>query len=89
MGSYRLDSFGMRQMIECGARIRRLGADASSLEEVGRRVTSFLFDEFVDEHREPAFALVRIFKTHRLGDLPESIRDSITRTLPPPMPPES
>jgi hypothetical protein len=62
-------------MTECGAALRKLGAGAHSLEEVADRIVGYLYGQFgnPDTH-DPAFALVRFFKTHPLGDLPADLK---------------
>lgn len=61
---YHLTRFGLKEMTECGAALRRLGADASSFHDVATQIVHFLYTELVDEAGHPACALVRAFKTH-------------------------
>jgi hypothetical protein len=61
---YQLVRFGLREMTECGAALRRLGAEATSLEDVASKIVRFLYTHLVDEAGHPACALVRAFKTH-------------------------
>lgn len=61
---YQLTRFGLREMTECGAALRRLGAEATSLEEVASKIVRFLYTHLMDEAGHPACALVRAFKTY-------------------------
>ena len=61
---YQLMRFGLREMTECGAALRRLGADTTSLEEVATKIVRFLYTHLMDEAGHPACALIRAFKTY-------------------------
>lgn len=61
---YQLTRFGLREMTECGAALRRLGAEATSLEEVASKIVRFLYTHLIDEAGHPACALIRAFKTY-------------------------
>jgi hypothetical protein len=61
---YQVAQFSLKEMTECGAALRRLGAKASTLEEVTSEIVRFLYTHLVDETGRPACALVRAFKTH-------------------------
>ena len=61
---YQLTRFGLKEMTECGAALRRLGAEATSLEEVASKIVRFLYTHLMDEAGHPACALVRAFKTY-------------------------
>lgn len=61
---YQLTRFGLKEMTQCGAEIRRLGADASSFQDVTAQIVHFLHSRLVDEAGRPACALIRAFKTH-------------------------
>jgi hypothetical protein len=52
--------------------VSRTGA-ASSMEEAAQLATSFLRSELVDDDGAPACPLVRVYKTHRLGDLDDDV----------------
>lgn len=59
---YDLARFGLSDVTRVGAEFRRLGADASSMEEVGGRIVRALHETLTAEGR-PACALVRMFVT--------------------------
>lgn len=61
---YRLAHFGLKEMTECGAGLRRLGADATCLHDVADDIVQYLYARLVDDQGHPACALVRVFKTH-------------------------
>jgi hypothetical protein len=70
--SYNLGAFSLAEMTRCGMELRRIGAGASSMEEVGERTVRYLFERLVAPGgSEPACALVRLFVTmpfHELQD---------------------
>ena len=66
---YDLSAFSLRDMTRCGAELRRLGADASSMEEVAERVVRHLHDGLRAPGGERACALVRVFVTLPYSEL--------------------
>lgn len=77
-----LTHFSLRDMTECGATLRKLGAEAGSLEEVANRVVRYLFENLGDSPgTRPACVLVRFFKTCEYGQLPEDLRRVADATL--------
>jgi hypothetical protein len=72
---YDLTNFTLRDMTQCGAALRKLGAGANSSAEVGQAVAAFLFEQFRDVAADtPACALVRFFKTRSFADLSLDLR---------------
>lgn len=72
---FELGSFGLSDLLECSAAVRRLGAGASSMEEVATELVDYFHDRFVDkETQSPALALVRFYKTHPFGLLEPDLR---------------
>lgn len=70
-----LARFDVRDMIACGAALRRIGDGAASMEDVANRVTRYLHDELRDASTDArACALVRFFKTHRFADLDSELQ---------------
>ena len=61
---YRLTRFGLKEMTECGAALRQLGAKATSFEEVALKIVRYLHTHLIDEAGHPACALIRAFKTY-------------------------
>jgi hypothetical protein len=66
---YDLSAFSLRDMTQCGAELRRLGAGASSMEAVAERVVQHLHDALRDGAGERACALVRVFVTLPYAEL--------------------
>ena len=59
-----LMSFGLRDMTECAATLRKLGAGSGSMEDVASHVVRYLYDNLGDRATgERACVLVRFFKT--------------------------
>lgn len=80
---YELSRFGVKGMMECRGRIRDLFLDdPPTLEDAAERSLEFLRTEFVDEAGRSACALVRFFKTHPYGDLPEDLQSLVRAALP-------
>ena len=75
-----LDSFSIDDLIECRDAFREIGERASSLEDVAQRIAQHLHASLVDAAGEPACALVRLYKTHRLDRLPPTLRRFVDRT---------
>jgi two-component system, NtrC family, sensor kinase len=79
--TYDLSSMSLREMTECSARLRGLGAGASSMEEVAQRIVRHLFESIKDgKSGQRACALVRFYKTHALAELPDDLQ-SFARAL--------
>jgi hypothetical protein len=80
--SYDLTNFTLRDMTDCGAILRNLGAGAQTMEEVAQRVVRHLYDHIREKPGSGrACALVRFFKTHPFGDLDAGQRRSALRML--------
>jgi len=75
-------------MTACGAALRRLGTDATSLEQVADRLVRHLYRSLTMDHlREPACSLVRLFKTTPYSRLTPDLRalaDTRPGDTPPP-----
>ncbi len=69
-------------MTQVGADLRRLGAEAQSMEEVANRIVQYLYDHFTSkETNQKACVLVRLFKTHPFGELDEGLHQFATTLL--------
>jgi len=67
---YDLSEFSLADMTRCGAEMRKMGAGASSMDQVANKIVRFLYDHIVDEETgERRISLVRLFKTHPYEDL--------------------
>lgn len=70
-----LSRFGLREMIECGRSIRDLDQSATSMESAATLLVSHFRKTFIDlETQQPDCSLVRVFKTHRFGQLPTELK---------------
>lgn len=71
----RLDTFALSDMVRCGTVLRGIGSDAKTIGEIADELVSFIYHELVDEATGVhSCALVRLFKTHPYGGLPETLR---------------
>ncbi|MBI4511299.1 MAG: hypothetical protein HY698_16820 [Deltaproteobacteria bacterium] len=76
-----LTRFRLSDMIALGAALRRTGDDAGSLEEAASRVVTYLYDHVAaSETGERQCVLVRLYKTHRFGDLDAGLQEFARRT---------
>jgi hypothetical protein len=81
---YDLTRFSLRDMAECGAFLRKIGAGASSMEELATRIVRYLFEQLADKHTGvKSCVLVRFFKTHPYEGLDTGLRDIARRMLGP------
>ena len=72
---YDIRNFTLSDMVETSAALRRMNAEAASMEQVADRIVHYLYDQFVDmETGEKSFVLVRFFKTHPYEELDEELR---------------
>ncbi len=75
---YDLTTFTLQEMTTCGSVLRKLGTDATSMEEVANRTVRYLYDHFVDpQSGERACVLVRLFKTHPYNKLDGALRQCV------------
>ncbi len=67
---YDLTRFTLADMVRCGGMVRRLAADAPTMEEAAQAVTVYLYEHLLDKaSNRRACVLVRLFKTHPYGGL--------------------
>lgn len=72
---YDIRNFTLKDMMETSAALRKMGADAVSMEQVANQIVHYLYDQFADrETGEQSFILVRFFKTHPYEELDEELR---------------
>ncbi|TAJ08814.1 MAG: GAF domain-containing sensor histidine kinase [Nitrospirae bacterium] len=75
MSMYHLARFSLKEMAECGAELRKLGAEAQSLEEAAGRIVRHLYGHLGDsETGKKDCVLVRLFKTHPFGGLDQELQ---------------
>jgi hypothetical protein len=77
-----LQRFALIEMTDLGARLRKLGQGAGSMEEAANRVVRYLYDHLLGEtDGQKQCVLVRLFKTHPYGELDEALRKSADEML--------
>jgi hypothetical protein len=75
--TYNVTNFTTKDVAACSAEIRELSEDAENMEQLSMRITRLLRERLTfGPESEPAMALVRLFKTHRLTDLPEDLQQA-------------
>ena len=79
---YDITRFSLADMTRCGATLRRMGEDSTSMEEVAGKMVQYLYHEMTDgDSVERSFGLVRIFKTHDYGDLDSQLQGIVVKVL--------
>lgn len=71
---YDITDFTRASVVRCGAALRSMGADATSMEDVAQRVVVHFHEQLVCSDRKRATALVRFYKTHAYARLPHDLR---------------
>lgn len=72
---YDLATFKMSDMIECGSKLRGLGAGAQSMEAAADRIVHYLYEHLRDQGRgQRACALIRFYKTHSYSGIDEELQ---------------
>lgn len=71
---YRLDRLGVDQLAGLCSTVRGAAVGTGSMSEAADIVTSQLYERLLDEDGQPAFALLRLYKSHRFGDLGPDLR---------------
>ncbi len=81
---YDLTRFTLGDMAECGAILRKLGAEAPSMEVVADRIVRHLYDHLRDKQTGTrACALVRCFKTSAYATLDADLQAYVRRLFGP------
>ena len=70
-----LEHFSGSDLEPFGDAIRSYAASATSMEESAQKTVDLLWAELQAEDGGPALGLVRLYKTHPFGKLPEDLRD--------------
>src|SRR6202022_1219522 len=75
---YDLTRFTLADMVRCGAALRRLATESTSMEDAAQRVTRYPYHILREKSpSEPrSCVLVRFFKTHLYGRLIEELREA-------------
>jgi two-component system, NtrC family, sensor kinase len=72
---HRLEELSVDDLVACSAAFRGIGAASTSMEAAARSIARYLHECLVDADGERACALVRLYKTCRLADLPDDLQD--------------
>ncbi|HVE98147.1 MAG TPA: hypothetical protein VNA12_03115, partial [Mycobacteriales bacterium] len=81
-GQADLSDFKLGSMLRLVPTLRELSATCGSVEQFAQRVSEFLYGAFVDDLGAPQTALVRVYGTAALGDLPPAEQEFVARTAP-------
>jgi hypothetical protein len=73
--------FTMADMAACSAGFRRIGEDASSMEETAGRIVDYLYRQLSAQGSEGPLALVRLFKTHPYNELKPELQALASKLL--------
>ena len=77
-----LTRFSLSEMTRCGMALRRLGENASGMEEVGERIVRYFYEHLrTPDLARPACALVRVFVTQPYAALDDAQRNFTLRVL--------
>ena len=71
---HRLTEFSVDELVACSEAFRDLRQEAASMEEAAQAITAYLYEHLVDAEGRPACPLVRLYKTHRFGQLPPDLQ---------------
>lgn len=77
----KLESFTGEHLAEFGDLIRGIAREATSMEDAARRCVDLLYDNLDGEDGGRAAALIRLYKTHPYGRLPDELRAFARGTL--------
>jgi len=69
-----LSNFGLTEMLRCSRELHRAASKAPTMETTARRICRSLYDQLVTPNGSRACALIRCYKTHPFGGLPQDLR---------------
>jgi hypothetical protein len=69
----RLEAFSGEDLSRAGETIRGFAGSSRSMEHAANRIADFLWNDLQDSAGDPACALIRVYKTHRLDKLPADL----------------
>lgn len=80
---FSMADLSLKDMAYAMRELREIGCDCSSMEISAQRTVKYLFDRFEDPHtQERELALLRFYKTHDYGSLPEGQRQFADERFP-------
>ena len=72
---YPLSEFSLADTTRCGAELRNMGENASSMEQVADKIVRSFYDHIVEDNTGArCLSLVRLFKTHPYEDLDPELK---------------
>lgn len=80
--AYDLAAMQPHEVLELGARLRSECTTATSADGVAQRAVAVLFEALHDGARDPALALVRLYRTTDCGSLADDLRRAAQRLAP-------
>jgi hypothetical protein len=83
---WHLNEFALAERVAMAARLRELGTQCRSMEELGQRVARSFYDSTVDDEGQRVLALSRFFKTHAYGTLPAELQCCAAEAMAPAQP---
>jgi hypothetical protein len=78
---YDITHFTLADMTNCGARLREMSPAATSMEQAAGDIVRHLYENLQGSTGR-ASVMVRLYKTHAYGDLPEELRDFSRAMMP-------
>jgi hypothetical protein len=78
---YDITHFTLADMTNCGAQLREMSPAATSMEQAAGDIVRHLYENLQGSTGR-ASVMVRLYKTHAYGDLPEELRDFSRAMMP-------
>ena len=76
-----LQNLTQEKMFNHAVQLRNMDVGVSSMEEMAEHMVRYLYKHLVLTDGSPACALVRFFKTHPYGDLPQNLQEAAQQIL--------
>jgi hypothetical protein len=76
-----LENFGLGEMLRCSLEVRQAARDGATMEDSARRVCRYLYEALRTAGGQQACAMVRCYKTHPYGSLPDDLQRFAKRAL--------
>ena len=76
-----LQNLTQENMFNHAVQLRNMDVGVSSMEEMAGHMVRYLYKNLVLPNGNPACALIRFFKTHPYGDLPQNLQESAQQVL--------
>ncbi len=73
----RIENLSINDLTEAAEEVHRISGRSASMEDCAGGIVRLLYDTLLNERGERASALVRCFKTHRFGELPYDVQQTV------------